>query len=56
MSEPVRSFCSRVINLCYSIEDLETASPTLKDAAVRVRHEAEGVQDVYGGRKKPSIR
>lgn len=55
MSEPVRSFCARVINLCYAVEEGNTLThiTALKGLAVAVRREAVAVQSVYGGRPEP---
>lgn len=49
--EPVRSFCSRVINLCTGVSDAMklTYLQGLKDEARRVMNEAKIVQSVYGG-------
>lgn len=49
--EPVRSFCARVMILCYEVEGAVslTLLKSLKTMAERLRKEAEVVQSLYGG-------
>lgn len=53
--EPSRSFCARVINLCYYVEDANTLTDinALKTAAKSIRNEAMGLQTIYGGMAPP---
>lgn len=52
MSEPVRSFCARVINLCDGVTaaNILTDVLLLKQIAEDLKREAIGVQTIYGGR------
>ena len=48
----VQSFCARVINLCFEVEGANGLShlQSLREIAAALRHESEGIQDIYGGR------
>lgn len=50
-TEPVRSFCARVINLCYEVESACTLTDitSLQLIARNLRKESEVVQSIYGG-------
>lgn len=52
--EAIQSFCARVINLCHSIEEANSLThiQTMNAIAMAIRKEAEGMQDVYGGRPR----
>jgi len=50
-TEPIRSFCSRVINLCTDITDANTLTyiKGLHTVAAALHEEAKLVQSIYGG-------
>jgi hypothetical protein len=50
-TELVRSFCARVINLCYEVESACTLTDitSLQLIARSLRKESEVVQSIYGG-------
>lgn len=52
MNVHVQSFCARVINLCYEVEGANTLTDlqSLRQIAHVLQVEAEGIQDIYGGR------
>ena len=50
----VQSFCARVIDFAHAVHGANSLTylKGLKAQANRIEQEANGIQDIYGGRKK----
>ena len=55
--EPIRSFCSRVINLCIDVEGSSSLTylKGLKTIAKNLHEEAKIVQSIYGGHPRHDL-